>query len=420
MSIDIALAVTGAAFVVIGLLSTLLRRMLLSSVLVAVAAGIVLGPAGVDLLDPAAVVEDDHRLLEELARTTLAISLVSAGLQVRRRDLRETRRAVTGLLALGMVGMWLTTALGAALVLGLPAWEALLLGAILAPTDPVVASTLVNGRMAEANVPRRLRTTLLSESGANDGLALPLVLLAALMLTRPAGEALADWALEAAIGVGVAVAVGLVAGRVVGRLSERALHRGQIERSSLLGLGLGLALGVLGATHLAGGSGILAGFVAGLAFSFVLEKHVREELEAVQETVTRFLILPVFILFGALVPWAEIGALGWAGAAFAAWVLVLRRLPVAPLALAGVSARRRDVLWLGWFGPMGVAAIYYALFIERYAIPGGHRIAAAAMLVVLASIAVHSLTATPGVRWLAGRPVSTVLRRPFAEGVEER
>lgn len=420
MTVDVALAVAGVAFVVIGLLATVLRRMLLSSVLVAVVAGVVLGPELIGILDPAATAGDERKLLEEASRVTLSISLVSAGLQVRRADLRENRRAAIGLLTVAMLGMWLLTGLGAWLLLGLPVWGALLVGAILAPTDPVVASTLVNGRMAEANVPRRLRATLLIESGANDGLALPFVLLAAFMLTRPARVALEDWLVEASLGVGVGIAVGLLAGVVVGRLSERALHRSEIERSSLLGLGLGLALACLGGTHLLGGSGVLASFAAGLAFSFVLERHVREELEQVQETVTRFLILPVFILFGALLPWSAWGDLGGLGLAFAAWALLMRRLPVVPLALAPAQLRRRDVAWLAWFGPMGIAAVYYALFIERYDVPAGERISAAALLVVLASIVVHSLSATPGVRWLAGRRLGTVLRNPLGPGVEER
>lgn len=103
-----------------------------------------------------------------------------------RADLRLIWKRAASLLAIAMIGMWLLTSLGAWLVLGLPLWVGLLLGAILTPTDPVIASTLVTGRLAEANLPRWLRRSLQLQSGANDGLALVFVLVPALVLARRA------------------------------------------------------------------------------------------------------------------------------------------------------------------------------------------------------------------------------------------
>jgi sodium/hydrogen antiporter len=140
------------------------------------------------------------------------------------------------------------------------------------PTDPVVASTLVTGPLAEHNIPRRLRRTLQIESGANDGLALPVVLLAVFMLTKSGGGAVGDWALEAATEIGLAVAIGLTLGYAAGKLTELSLRASEMEQPNLLGVGLALALLTLGLVHELGGSGILAVFVVALMFSVLLRR----------------------------------------------------------------------------------------------------------------------------------------------------
>ena len=402
----------------LALLSAIVKRVYLSAVLLALVVGVVLGPEGLAVIDPIGAEGNHRRLLEELARITLAVSLMAAGLQVTRKDLRVNVGRAALLLTVGMVGMWVATGLGAWLLLDLSVWAAFLLAAILTPTDPVVASALVTGAMAEKNLPRRVRRTLTIESGANDGLALPFVLLCALMLTEPRADALSEWVVQAGKEVGVAVLVGAALGLACGWLVERAVRAREIEHVHLLGVGLALALLTLGTVRLAGGSGILGVFVAALAFSFLLEERVREELEEVQESVTRFFVLPVFVFFGAVLPWAAWADLGVLGLAFAAWVLVLRRPPVVPLALAPTGTDRRSTAFLAWFGPIGVAAIYYAIYVDRYHLAEQERVYAAATLAIVASLVVHSLTATPGVRLFARRSPLTPLRHPLRPGVE--
>lgn len=417
MELNELLVIIGASLLVLGLLSRLIKRLFLSSVLVALLVGVAFGPEGVGIIEPPR--GEERKLMEEVARVTLAIALMGTGLQVTRDDLRENARRCFSLLTVGMVGMWVVSGLGAWLLLDLPFWAGFLLGAILTPTDPVVASALVTGPLAQENLPRRVRRTLQIESGANDGLALPFVLLAAFMLTKPStSTALGDWALETVQQVGLAVLVGVAIGFVTARVTEISLHAQEMEKPNLFGLGIALALLTLGLVHVLGGSGILAVFVAALTFSGLLEHDVREHVEHAQETVTKFFILPAFIFFGAILPWSEWQALGLPGLAFAAWVLFLRRPPVVPLALAPTRTDRRDTAFLGWFGPLGIAAIFYATFIERFGVADDARIFAAATLVICASIVLHSLTATPGVRAYAGRPPFATLRRPLDAGSE--
>jgi NhaP-type Na+/H+ or K+/H+ antiporter len=405
------LVTVGGSLLALGLMSRVIKRLFLSAVLIALLVGVTIGPEGIGVIEPR--VGEERKLMEELARITLAIALMATGLQVTRADLRENLRRYASLLTVGMVGMWVMTGFGAWLLLGLPFWAGFLLGAILTPTDPVVASALVTGPLAQENLPRRVRRTLQIESGGNDGLALPFVLLAAYMLTKPGGTPLAEWALDAGREIGVAVAVGLLAGYLAGRLTELSLRASEMEEPNLLGVGLALALMTVGLVHLLGGSGIFAVFVAALVFSGMLEESVREKVEETQETVTKFLVLPAFILFGTILPWSEWETLGLSGVAFVAWVLFLRRPPIVALALAPTDTDPRSVAFLAWFGPLGVAAIYYATYVERFAVADGEKIFAAATLAIFVSVLVHSITATPAVRMYAGRSPLRTLRRPL-------
>jgi sodium/hydrogen antiporter len=396
MSVDTVLIIAGGAMLAIGLISQLIKRIWLSEVLLALVLGVVLGPHVLDIVDPRA--HDERHVMEEVARVTLAIALMGTGLHLTRSDLLDNLRRSVSLLSGGMIGMWVLSGLGAWLLLDLPFWVGFLLGAILTPTDPVVAGALVTGPLAEHDLPRRLRRTLQIEAGANDGLALPFVLLAAYMATAAPETGLGDWAFQAAKHVGLAIVLGAAIGYVSSTAVEASLHHSETERPNVLGVGLAIALLTLGLVHLLGGSGILAVFVAALVFSLRLEDHVRREVESVQETITRFLILPAFILFGTILPLADWEGLGLAGVAFVAWILLLRRLPIVPVTLARSGTPRLGKLFLGWFGPLGIAAIYYATFVERYPFPEADTVFAAATLAVCASVLVHSLTATPAVR----------------------
>ena len=387
---------------VIGLLSGAIRRSILSEPLVALLAGILLGPAVLGLLDPAEWGRQET-ILEQAARLTLAISLMGVALRLPKREPLRGWRSLAVLLALVMPLMWLVSGLLVYLILGVPFLVALLVGAVVTPTDPVVSSTIVTGELAEENLPDRLRYTLSGESGANDGLAYPFVLLPILLLSRPPGEALSHWLTHTLLWeVGAAVVFGALVGYGAGRLLEWAQGEGTIERTSFLAYTIALSLAVLGSAKLLGTDGVLAVFVAGLAFDAAVSESDRAEEERVQEAVNRFFILPVFVLLGLAIPWEEWIELGWAGLLLVLAVLLLRR-PPAVLALKPLLGRvggTRDALFLGWFGPIGVAALFYANLAVREA--GVEEAWVVGSLVICASILAHGLSATPLTR-LYGR-----------------
>ena len=417
MSTDLVLIVLGATVLGLGLPSTLVKRMWLSVPLLAMAIGILLGPDAFAVLR-VDVLADEHKLLEELARITLSVSLVSTGLQFRRSDLSANWVRGGALLTIGMLGMWLATSLGAWLLLDVEAWVALLIGAILTPTDPVVASSLVTGSLAEANLPRWLRRSLQLEAGANDGLALVFVLVAGLVLTFPTDDP-GTIAGHVATQLGVAVVGGLAIGFLAAKLVDFAEDHQTASAGFFLVSALALALLTLGAVHALGGTGVLASFIAGMTFSLGLGERYAEELEKMQSALEQLIVVPVFLFFGAVLPWESWMALSWSGVAFALWALVVRRPAVAALALAPTRTPKRGVAFLSWYGPIGVAAVYYVLFVERYALEEFERIFASATLAIAVSVVVFSVTATPGVRAYAGRNPFTTLRHPLRKGIDE-
>ncbi|WPY96487.1 cation:proton antiporter (plasmid) [Limimaricola variabilis] len=144
-----------------------------------------------------------------------------------------------------------------------------------------------------------------------------------------------------------------------------------------------------------GSDGILASFAAGIAFNALVDRKAEMEDENVQEAMSKLFTLPVFVLTGALLPWSAWAAQGWTLGLFALAVLAHRR-PLTLLVLAPfMGVKRRDAVFFGWFGPLGVAAIYYALYArEMLHDPRTWTITSAA---VTASVLLHGMTASPGV-----------------------
>lgn len=394
MEFQVVVLLIGALVLAVGVTADALKRVWLSAPLIAVGIGVVVGPelTGIVKLE---WLGEPRKVLKDLAELTLAVALTATALQISRSDLRENLGRAGALLTLGMVGMFAVTSLGAWLLLDLPFWGAVLVGAILTPTDPVVASALVTGPLAERHLPRWLRRSLQIESGANDGLAIAFVLLPVIVVTQGTGA----WLGEAGQALGVGLGIGLVTGYLVGR-AVSSLHRsGAYGDEYVLAVGVGLALVNVAGGELLGGSGILAAFVSALVFSELLHEEAAGPLERMQGAVEKLFILPVFALFGLLLPWDAWAGLGVGGLAFAAWVLLLRRPPVVGPALAATTATgRRGATFLGWFGPLGVAAMYYVTFIEEYDPARYETVFAACTLAIAASIVAHSVSATPWVR----------------------
>ena len=389
--------VAGGLALLLVLTSERVRRLPVTGPLLALLVGALLGPQALRVL----VVPEDVRdpLLLEAARAMLAVSLIGVALRFPVRRLRAVLRPVVLLVAVVMPLAALVTGVAAYLLLGLPVALAALLGACLCPTDPVLASDVVSGGPAERDLPTQTRQVLTEESGANDGLALPLVLLA---LAPVLGKAAGGEAATATYQVLVGTAVGALLGFVTARAVRTVEARNDIDPPSDLVVTLVLAVTVLGAARVLKSDGVLAVFVAGLAYNAAVGDDEREQQEMLDDVANRYLVVPFFVLLGAVLPWDDWADLGWAGPAFAVVALVVRRPPPV-LALARLlGLRLRDAVFVGWFGPIGVSAVFYLVFsIEEGATDP--RVFAAGTLAVAASTLAHGLSALPARRAYARR-----------------
>ncbi len=393
---NIALALAGGTVLAIGLVSRLLNRSVLSPPLLAFLLGVLVGPV-LGWLEPAAW-GDDMRILEEAARLTLGVSLMGIALRLPPRFVFNYGRSLTLLLGVGMPLMWLASSGLALGLLDVALMTALMLGASVCATDPVVASSIVTGGVATRNLPGRFRHTLSAESALNDGLALPLVMLP-ILLVRSADTALSEWLFQVlAWQVLVAVALGALLGRLAGAALRAAEARDLIDQPSFLVTTLALTLLALGGAKALGTDSILAVFATGIAFDQQVGGKDRSQEARVQEAVNLFFTLPVFMLVGLMIPWSEWLELGGTGLALALAVLVLRRLPVILLLRSGIQPWREMpiALMAGWFGPIGVSALFYATLVHRET--GNELVWVVASLLVAASLVVHGVSAAPAAK----------------------
>lgn len=392
--LNVALLTVGTLVLVLGLFSRALKRTILALPMLAVGTGVLVGPAGLGWVHPAEW-GDLREILEQTARLTLGVGLMGVALRLPTGYPLRQARSLAVLLGLGMPLMAVSAGLLVHWVLGVPSGVALLVGAVVSPTDPIVATSIVTGQIARKNLPEHLRNILSAESGANDGLAYPIVLLPALLLTRPAGEAWLQWGVRVVLWeVGAAVLFGALLGLAGGRLLRWAEAEQMMEARASMAFPAALAFLTLAGTKLLGTDGILAVFAAGVTFRMATDGARAREREEVQETFGMFFTLPVFALFGASLPWGAWGAFGWRGVALCAAVLLLRRLPIV-LLLQPITPElrdRKDALFSGWFGPIGVAALFYATFaLGRAGFPEAWTVGS---LLIFASVLAHGVTAS--------------------------
>ena len=395
-----------------GLLNT---RLWISEPLACAAFGVAIGPFGLRLL----TLDTAHSplandVLREAARLTLAIAVLAAAMRLPPHWLRRHWRGLAVALGPGMVLMWAAGATVVALCFHLPWLVCALVGAIIAPTDPVLSAPVVSGPLALRAVPADLRHAISAESALNDGLAGPLVLLPVALLqgAHSIGHDIAGWLLVAVIWqVGSAVAVGGALGYVAGLLLKWATRQPGAERSSLLTIALALALATLAGLQAVGGNGVLGAFVAGAVLNGAYEDEAAQHQEHFNEAITRFFDLPIIILLGVAAPWAAWAAMGWRAAALAAGVLFLRRIPAWLLLGRFMPWARRlpENLFAGWFGPVGAAAMFYAL--DAKEMTGLDVLWPIVSLAALVSVVAHGLTATH----LSGRLGTLLARRGAPE-----
>lgn len=333
-----------------------------------------------------------------LAELALVLVLFADATRIKLRALTSDESLPIRLLGIGMPLTILLGLLAAVLVVpGLLFWEAAILAAILAPTDAGLGEVVVSSR----RVPIRIRQALNVESGLNDGLSVPfLMLFIALARAEATGPVriLLSFALEQ-IGYGllIGLAVGVGGGWLIGQARQRGWLADSYQQLTILMLPLLCLL----ASEPVGASPFIAAFAGGLGVR-VGFKQVSERMIEFSRQQGQLLDLFIFFLFG-LVTGSVLGEFNLAVALYAILSLtVIRMLPVA-LSLVGTRLSRSSVLFMGWFGPRGLASVVLTLvLLEQEAhLPGQPIIRLAVMVTVLFSVLAHGLSAVPGITWYA-------------------
>lgn len=337
-----------------------------------------------------------------LAEVTLVLVLFSDASRIRFSRLAANWRIPARML---LIGMPLTVALGSAvayaLTPGIGVALAMFIAALLTPTDAALGQSVVSN----PEVPERLSQSINVESGLNDGLALPFVLVGAILASGATNHgAPGDVILEAAGEVILAPIVGALTGWALARTMNWARERDLATREAGAVIFLSAAFSAYLLSGLVGGNGFIAAYVAGMVFG----NACRDDISAIgrfSEEEGQVLTMLSFLAFGAFLLPAGLAFITFETLLGAVLFLTLARMAPIYLSLWGTGLPPREKLFLGWFGPRGLASILFTLIMaEEFDLPHEDEIIAIVSLTVGLSILLHGLSADHLSRKIAGRP----------------
>lgn len=381
------LLVFSIVLVVAVLLSELAGRSVLSAAVLFLVAGFISGPGALNLIPS----DPQQEWVRRIAEAALCSVLFTDGMRAGVRDIAAAWRLPGRALLLGLPLTLLLTALLAHLFAGVPWVVALLVGAILCPTDPVFAAAIV-GR---EEVPQRLRFLLNVESGINDGLALPIVLaLLGAVGHRDAG--VVQLGGELLSGIALAVFVPWTLCRV--EASRFFAVSKPFEPLFAFAIGL-LVLSIAATVH---ANIYLAAFTAGITIAST-RSDLRDEFHQFGNFVAELFKLAAILIFGAMITPAYFSDVSVGGYAFAVLALIVARPAALLVSLLGCGLNMRERLVAGWFGPKGFASVIYGLLLFESAVPDADRVFHLIAIVIVGSMIAHSSTDVLVAKWFAKR-----------------
>ncbi|MGA0335675.1 MAG: cation:proton antiporter [Luminiphilus sp.] len=392
----LGLACFAALVFLYSLVSNKVERLSLSGPIVFVAAGVLLGPYGLNWFSPASDSFNGKALIDITLALFLFVDAASANLDVLRKNWRIPGRML-------LLGLPLNICLGsfAALWLfpSLSLYEAAMLGAMLAATDAALGKAV----MTNPSVPQHLREGLSAESGLNDGLCVPFILLFIALEQGSAvlGEGFGLELLLEELGIGFAVGAGIafIAAKAILRVRELGWLGHVWQRMSVPALAV-LVFAIAQSLH---GSGYIAAFVGGLCFRVAMREDVHSLIVSA-ESVGEVMAMLAWVLFGLMLVPLAMPFIGGTEVLYAVLSLtVIRVLPIL-LSLQGTRERLQSKLFLAWFGPRGLASLAFATLVWAEQIPEAGTLVSVTVLTVAISLVVHGVTAAPFARRFATSP----------------
>jgi NhaP-type Na+/H+ or K+/H+ antiporter len=351
--------------------------------------GLLIGPVGLDLLSFKA----DGETIRTLAELTLALVLFTDAAGA---DMDVLRRTETLPVRLLLIGLPLTILLGfgvGVLLFGrMFLFEVALLATMLAPTD----AALGKGVITDEAVPDAVRQGLNVESGLNDGICVPILYVFLALATGKSGEG-GPWQLAmelVAEEIGIGLAVGLVLTAMASLVLKFARGQGWLTHTWIQIPVVALALGCFGLAQFLGGSGFIAAFSGGLLFGVLAKQH-REEFLLAAEGTGDTLALITWVIFGSAVVGQALEYFSWLDLLYAVLSLTLIRMLPVFLVLSGTGISTEGKLFMGWFGPRGLASIVFGVIVLNANLPNSGPLAMTVVCTIMLSILAHGITANP-------------------------
>ncbi len=374
------------------LISRRLQTTAVTGAMLFVAAGLLLGPDALDVIHGGLAAERFRAVLE----AALVLVLFSDAAAIASWDWLHDNRLPLRLLGLGLpMSIALGWGLAYLLVPGIDVWEAALIGAIVAPTDAALGQAVISN----VRVPERIRNTLNVESGLNDGLALPFVtVFIALLLEQEAASPAASIAQTIVLSVVVSPVIGIGIGWLGASALRWAWEREWASEGWTQIGALVLAFGCYAIAAVADGSGFIAAWVAGYAAGRAVRGREEPRSLELAEDLGGLLSTIGFFAFGLLLG-PELAGLDAAPVVFAILALTVVRMVPVGISLLGTGLAPSTVLYVGWFGPRGLASMVFTLLALEEGVGADSDLVVAATVTVLLSVYAHGATAV----WGSGR-----------------
>lgn len=405
--VSIVTSILGGLIIFYGLTSLFIKEKLyLSEASIACLVGILFGPLCAGLID----VDqwgDKLEITKQFTRVVIGVQVMAAGVALPAAYLKVEWKSLTILYAGVMTIMWIICGLLVwAIIPGLNFVESLMIAACFTPTDPILSNSIIHGKFAEKHVPAHVRNLISADSGGNDGLGAPFLYLAIYLLTMDTGAAIGKWFYWVIAANVIASSVfGFVVGYGAKILLQYSVKRKLIDKEFYLVFAIALSLMVMGLAGLVHCGDLLACFVAGNALTWDDWFRVKTEKSHLLEVVDMLLNMSIFVFIGATMPWSHfnnvaINITPWRLVVLAVLVLLFRRMPVMMALYKWIPAVHtwQEAAFVGWFGPIGVACIYYYAYSTEYLpLDGPNAYARQVMepiiyFIVLSSIIVHGIT----------------------------
>jgi len=374
-----------------------LERTPINGATVFTAFGLILGPLGLGILSDRV----DAEGLRTLAEMTLAMVLFTDAANANLRELKHSFHIPLRLLLIGLpLTILLGFGVGVLLFQGMGLLEIAILSTMLAPTDAALGKAVVT----DESVPSEIREGLNVESGLNDGICVPILFVFLALATSVNSEGgtsmLAAKLMAQAIGIGVVV--GLVLTSLAVWMIKRFTDLGWVSETWRQLPVPALAVSCFTVSQMLGGSGFISCFVGGILFDRIEKQHKHRLLMAAEGTGDTLAVI-TWVVFGAAVVGQSVGSFSWEVLLYALLSLtIVRMLPVF-LVLGGMKLRTDEKLFMGWFGPRGLASIVFAVIVLNKHLPGGTTISMTVVCTIVLSILAHGISANPLVAALAAR-----------------